>query len=92
MHDGQLATLADVVQHYDQINLERLHADGAQLLQPLGLSAAERADLVAFLHSLSDPRARAWQPAPGDGAQPRQGWANPCGAQAPSGKTPDKSR
>jgi cytochrome c peroxidase len=64
MHDGQLATLADVVQHYSEMNQERLHADGEQILKPLHLSPRDRADLVAFLHSLSDPAARRWQPAP----------------------------
>lgn len=62
MHDGQLATLDDVVAHYSELNLERLHGDGARLLEPLRLSAAERGDLVAFLRSLSDPAAAAWTP------------------------------
>lgn len=53
MHDGQLATLAEVVRHYSQINLERLHADGERVLEPLHLSATEAADLEAFLRSLS---------------------------------------
>ncbi len=61
MHDGQLATLDDVVRHYSELNLDRLHADGQQILRPLKLSDAERADLVAFLRTLSDPRARAWR-------------------------------
>jgi cytochrome c peroxidase len=56
MHAGQLATLDDVVRHYDRINLDRLHADGEQILKPLQLSHAEAADLVAFLRSLSTPR------------------------------------
>jgi cytochrome c peroxidase len=64
MHDGQLATLADVVHHYSELNLERLHADGEQILQPLHLNARERADLLAFLRTLSDPRAKSWRPAP----------------------------
>ncbi|MCW5658130.1 MAG: hypothetical protein KIT60_10540 [Burkholderiaceae bacterium] len=62
-HDGQLATLDDVVRHYSELNLERLHADGEQILKPLRLSDGERADLVAFLRSLSDPGATTWQPA-----------------------------
>ncbi len=57
----QLATLDDVVRHYSELNLDRLHADGEQILRPLKLSDAERADLVAFLRTLSDPRARAWR-------------------------------
>ena len=62
LHDGRLATLADVVRHYDQIDLDRLHADGERILEPLGLSVGERADLLAFLQSLEDPLARGWQP------------------------------
>jgi cytochrome c peroxidase len=62
MHDGQLTTLTDVVRHYSELNLERLHADGERILQPLHLSDGERADLEAFLQTLSDPRAMTWQP------------------------------
>jgi cytochrome c peroxidase len=61
-HDGQLATLADVVRHYSELDLERLHADGEQILKPLRLNDGERADLVAFLRSLTDPNATAWRP------------------------------
>ena len=60
MHDGQLATLDAVIAHYSELNLDRLHADGEQLLVPLGLSAQERADLKAFLQTLSDPLAKRW--------------------------------
>jgi len=62
MHDGQLATLELVIAHYSELNLDRLHADGVQLLQPLRLSAAESAELLAFLRTLSDPQAAAWKP------------------------------
>jgi cytochrome c peroxidase len=62
MHDGQLATLDDVVRHYSELNLERLHADGEQILKPLNLNESERTDLVAFLRTLSDPRAALWRP------------------------------
>ena len=55
MHDGQLATLEAVVQHYSELNLERLHADGEQVLRPLRLSPQEAQDLVAFLRSLTAP-------------------------------------
>ncbi len=54
MHDGSLATLADVVRHYSEVSPDRLHADGEALIKPLKLSAAEAADLVAFLESLSE--------------------------------------
>jgi cytochrome c peroxidase len=61
-HDGQLATLDDVVRHYSELDLDRLHADGEQILRPLHLSDRERADMVAFLRTLSDPNATRWQP------------------------------
>jgi cytochrome c peroxidase len=51
-----------VVRHYSELNLERLHADGEQILKPLRLSDGERTDLVAFLQTLSDPGATTWQP------------------------------
>ncbi len=54
MHNGSLATLADVVRHYSEVNPDRLHADGEALIKPLRLSASESADLVAFLESLSE--------------------------------------
>jgi cytochrome c peroxidase len=62
-HDGQLETLADVVRHYSELNLDRLHADGEQLLKPLRLTAQEQRDLVAFIESLS-PYDSAWRPGP----------------------------
>ncbi|PVB62382.1 cytochrome c peroxidase [Labrenzia sp. 011] len=53
MHNGSLATLRDVVNHYSTIDLERMHTDGEAILEPLDLSERETADLVAFLESLS---------------------------------------
>jgi cytochrome c peroxidase len=54
MHNGSLATLRDVVRHYSEVDVERLHGDdGARLVRPLRLSAQEAADLVAFLETLS---------------------------------------
>ena len=61
LHDGQLATLEAVVEHYATLSPDRLHADGAMILKPLQLSPGERADLLAFLRSLSSPRDRVWQ-------------------------------
>jgi len=51
-----------VLTHYSELDLDRLHADGERILAPLHLSRGERADLLAFLRTLSDPRASAWQP------------------------------
>ena len=57
MHNGSLATLGDVVRHYSELDLDRLHADGERILKPLNLGAEESAGLVAFLESLSPDRA-----------------------------------
>ncbi len=54
MHNGTLATLRDVVKHYSEINLDRLHTDGERILRPLNLSEPETGDLIAFLESLTD--------------------------------------
>lgn len=53
MHNGSLATLEDVVRHYDKLNEERLHADGERILRRLELHPGQAADLAAFLRSLS---------------------------------------
>jgi cytochrome c peroxidase len=52
MHDGSLATLDDVLRHYQNGVVERptLSKD---LPRPLTLSQTERADLIAFLGSLT---------------------------------------
>lgn len=54
MHNGALASLHDVVRHYSEISVDRLHADGEAILRPLRLGPAESDDLVAFLQTLSD--------------------------------------
>ena len=54
MHNGRLATLRDVVNHYSSISPDRLHSDGEAILKPLKLSEQESQDLVAFLESLQD--------------------------------------
>jgi cytochrome c peroxidase len=72
MHDGRYATLREAVRHYSELNMERIHTHGEQLLRPLKLSSGETDDLVAFLESLSDPTAtRAPGPPPRiDGCAP----------------------
>jgi cytochrome c peroxidase len=53
MHNGSLATLAEVVRHYSDVDEERLHGiPGRRLIRPLRLTPAEQADLVAFLETL----------------------------------------
>lgn len=51
MHDGQLATLKDVVAFYNAGGGSRASKD--KLLKPLELGDAEQSDLVEFLKSLS---------------------------------------
>lgn len=51
MHDGSLSTLAEVVDFYDRGGVPNPFLDPA--MRPLGLSDEERADLVAFLETLS---------------------------------------
>lgn len=58
MHNGSLASLDEVVGHYSNIDMERLHADGEALLKPLNLSDNEVHDLVDFLQTLSAPLPR----------------------------------
>lgn len=45
MHDGQIATLRDVVRHYSELNMERLHADGESILQPFRDSRPAKAPI-----------------------------------------------
>ena len=54
MHNGSIATLRDVVQHYSELDEDRLHADGERILRRLNLSRRESEDLVVFLQSLTD--------------------------------------
>ena len=50
MHDGSLATLEAVVEHYDHGGVDR--PSRSDLMKPLGLTAQEKADLVAFMQTL----------------------------------------
>ena len=55
MHQGQLATLAQVVDHYSTLRGAAFGAHHREaVLRPLALSPTEAADLVAFLESLTD--------------------------------------
>jgi len=51
MHDGSMATLADVVAFYDRGGTPNPWLSGD--IRPLGLTAQERADLVEFMHALN---------------------------------------
>jgi cytochrome c peroxidase len=50
-HDGSAATLADVIELYDKGGTPNRNLDPA--MRPLGLTAAEKRDLVRFLESLT---------------------------------------
>lgn len=54
MHDGSVASLSAVVEHYDSGG--KNHPHRSPLVRPLGLTAQEKADLVAFLESLTDEK------------------------------------
>ena len=54
MHDGSLATLWDVVDHYNKGGVANPYLDGG--MQRLALSEEEIDDLVAFLFTLTDDR------------------------------------
>jgi cytochrome c peroxidase len=64
MHDGSIATLAEVIEHYAAGGREvkdgpfagdgRANPNKSPLVRKHDLSAAEKADLVAFLGSLTD--------------------------------------
>jgi cytochrome c peroxidase len=54
MHDGSLASLEAVVEHYNKGGHE--HINKSKLIKPLSLSDKEKGQLVAFLKSLSDQR------------------------------------
>jgi len=54
MHDGSLATLWDVMDHYNKGGVPNPNLDGG--MQRLGLTEAEIDDMVAFMQSLTSAR------------------------------------
>lgn len=53
MHDGRFETLEEVVDHY---NSGGHYADNLDpLIYPIGLDSTQKAQLIAFLHTLTDP-------------------------------------
>jgi len=52
MHDGSIATLEAVIDLYDRGGIAR--PSRSELIAPLHLSKDEKADLISFLHTLSD--------------------------------------
>jgi cytochrome c peroxidase len=53
MHDGSLATLAEVIDFYDKGG--EPHPNLSEDMRPLRLTAGEKTDLVAFLKALTSP-------------------------------------
>ena len=51
MHDGSLATLSAVIDHYDGGFVKRASLDSD--MRPLGLTPDEKRDLLAFLATLT---------------------------------------
>lgn len=52
MHDGSMATLMDVIEHYNKGG--EANPNKSPLIQPLNLSDQEKVDLEVFLKSLTD--------------------------------------
>ena len=52
MHDGSLASLDAVIEHYNTGG--QLHINKSKLIKPLTLTAVEKEQLLAFLNSLTD--------------------------------------
>ncbi len=61
MHDGSLRTLEEVIEYYDHGGTRNPNL--SKEMRPLNLSARERADLVAFLRSLTGEGPRVTPPA-----------------------------
>ena len=55
MHDGSVGTLASVIDLYDRGGIAR--PSRSPKIRPLGLTSVEKAELIAFLQTLTgDPR------------------------------------
>jgi cytochrome c peroxidase len=52
MHDGSLATLEDVVEHYNSGG--KNHPNKSDKIVPLNLTSIEKSALIAFLKTLTD--------------------------------------
>lgn len=54
MHDGSLKTLSEVIDHYAKGGRARNAARTDPLIQPFTITEQEKADIIAFLESLTD--------------------------------------
>jgi cytochrome c peroxidase len=61
LHDGSATTIEEVVDLYNRGSIKNPHLD--EKMKPLGLNKAERADLVAFLKTLTGEAPMIEQPA-----------------------------
>ncbi len=52
MHDGSIATLNEVIDHFNSGGENNIHKDS--LMRPLNLTTAEKQDILNFLRALSD--------------------------------------
>ena len=78
MHNGSLDSLHEVLQHYAQLEPDRLRGNARRRLRRLDLNPAETEDLIAFLRMLSDARGQ-------DRGLPR-GQVTPCDNLAATGR------
>jgi cytochrome c peroxidase len=62
MHDGSVPTLEAVIDLYNIGGIER--PSRSELIKPLGLTAQEKADLLAFLETLTSKPQPVYVPAP----------------------------
>jgi len=53
MHDGRFSTLDEVISHYSE-NVERSETVAGEVLGGFGISEERKADLINFLHTLTD--------------------------------------
>ncbi|CAM5479485.1 Cytochrome c551 peroxidase OS=Afipia felis OX=1035 GN=ccp PE=4 SV=1 [Afipia felis] len=60
MHDGSVATLEDVIELYNRGGIDR--PSRSPSIRPLSLTAGEKAELIAFLKTLSAPSIEAPSP------------------------------
>jgi cytochrome c peroxidase len=51
MHDGSIPNLEIVINHYDKGGIQR--SSRSELIRPLDLTGSEKADLLAFLKTLT---------------------------------------
>jgi cytochrome c peroxidase len=56
MHDGSIASLSEVLDHYAKGGRARVRGRTDDLLQPFPITEQERADIIAFLESLTDEK------------------------------------